>query len=176
MATQQPKHISVPRSFELGDITEWLKCFEICCKANGWYNAVKAVKLPMLLEGEALAVWLELTEEEQSDYSVTVSKLKTKLAPMGFSSLEAFHTQKLQPGEALSLFLQDLRQKLFHAMPDIDRPARDQLLLHQFLAGLPVSVSKQPQARGDVNKVDTALEQACLLMALEVRRNLLWSL
>jgi len=176
MATQQPKHISVPRSFELGDITEWLKCFEICCKANGWYNAVKAVKLPMLLEGEALAVWLELTEEEQSDYSVTVDKLKTKLAPMGFSSLEPFHTWKLQPGEALSLFLQDLRQKLFHTMPDIDGPARDQLFLHQFLAGLPVSVSKQLQARGDVNKVDTALEQACLLMALEVRRNLLWSL
>jgi len=74
----------------------------------------------------------------------------------------------LQPGEALSLFLQDLRQKLFHAMPDIDRPARDQLLLHQFLAGLPVSVSKQLRATGDVNKVDTALERARLLMALEV--------
>jgi len=88
MATQQPKHISVPRSFKSGDITEWLKRFEICCKANGWDNTVKAVKLPTLLEGEALAVWLELTEEEQSDYSVMVGKLKTKFAPMGFSSLE----------------------------------------------------------------------------------------
>jgi len=40
-------------------------------------------------------------------------------------------------------------------------------LLHQFLAGLPVSVSKQLRATDDVNKVDTALERARLLMALE---------
>ena len=87
---QQLKHISVPRPFESGNITEWLSRFEICAKANGWDAAVKAVKLPTLLEGEALAVWLDFTEEEQGDYSVTVDKLKRKLAPMGFSSLEAF--------------------------------------------------------------------------------------
>ena len=37
---------------------------------------MKAVKLPILLEGEALAIWLDLTEEQQGDYSVTVDKLK----------------------------------------------------------------------------------------------------
>ena len=73
--TQQPKHISVPRTFESGDIIEWLS----------WDTAVKAVKLLTLLEGEALAVWLDLTEEEQADYSVTVDKLRRKLAPSGFS-------------------------------------------------------------------------------------------
>jgi len=67
----------------------------------------KSSKASYTLRRLGAAVWLGLTEEEQSDYSVTVSKLKTKLAPMGFSSLEAFHTQKLQPGEALSLFLQE---------------------------------------------------------------------
>ena len=78
---QQLKHISVPRLFESGDITEWLSRFKICTKANGWDAAVKAVKLLTLLEGEALAVWLD--------------KLKRKLAPKGFSSLEAFHTLNL---------------------------------------------------------------------------------
>ena len=71
--------------FESGNIIEWLSCFEICAKANGWDTAVKAVKLLTLLEGEALAVWLDLTEEEQADYSVTVDKLRRKLAPSGFS-------------------------------------------------------------------------------------------
>ena len=80
---QQLKHISVPRPFESGNITEWLSRFEICAKANGWDAAVKAIKLPTLLEGEALAVWLDFTEEEQGDYSVTVDKLKRKLAPTG---------------------------------------------------------------------------------------------
>ena len=128
----------------------------------------KTVKLPTLLEGEALAVWLDFTKEEQGDYSVTVDKLKRKLAPTEFSSLEAFHTRKLQPGEALSLFLQDLKQKLQHAMPDVTGAAREQLLLHQFLAGLPVSISKQLRVAGDVTRVETALERARLLMALEV--------
>ena len=93
--TQQPKHISVSRLYESGNIIEWLSHFEICAKANGWGAAIKAVKLPTLLEAEAVAVWLDLTEEEQADYSVTVDKLRRKLAPPGFSLLEAFHIQKL---------------------------------------------------------------------------------
>ena len=71
--------------------------------------------LPTLLEGGVLTIWLDLTEQ-QGDYSVTVGKLKKKLSPSGFSSLD---TWKLQPGEALSPFVQDLKQKLQHAMPDI---------------------------------------------------------
>ena len=47
-----------------GDVNEWFKRFEICCKANGWTNATSALKLPTLLEGEALAIWLELSEEQ----------------------------------------------------------------------------------------------------------------
>ena len=43
-------------------------------------------------------------------------------------SLEAFHTRKLQPGKALSLFLQDLKQKLCHAMPCVTGAVREQLL------------------------------------------------
>ena len=59
-------HISVPKSFSSGDVSEWLRRFEICSKANKWNEETKALKLPTLLEGEALAVWLELSEEEQS--------------------------------------------------------------------------------------------------------------
>ena len=95
---QPAKHISVPQPFESGNVIEWLNRFDICAKANGWDAAVKPVKLPTLLEGEALAVWLDLTKEQQSDYSVMVDKLKSKLAPIGFSLLEAFYTRKLQPG------------------------------------------------------------------------------
>ena len=69
------------------------------------------MKQPTLLEGEALAVWLDLTKAQQGDYSVTVGELK-KHALSGFSSLEAFHAWKLQRDEALSLFVQNLNQKL----------------------------------------------------------------
>ena len=53
-------------------------------------------------------------------------------------------------------------------MPDVTGAAKEQLLLHQFLAGLPVSISKQLRAAGDVTRVETALERTRLLMALEV--------
>ena len=62
------KHISILKMFSSGDADEWFSCFEICCKANDWNAATKAAKLPTLLEGGALAVWLELTEEDKEDY------------------------------------------------------------------------------------------------------------
>ena len=52
-------------------------------------------------------------------------------------------------------------------MPDVTGAAREQLLLHQFVAGLPASVSKQLGAAGDVTRIEAALERACLLMVLE---------
>ena len=48
------KHISIPKPFCMGDISEWFLKFEICCKANNWNDKTKSVKLHTLLEGEAL--------------------------------------------------------------------------------------------------------------------------
>ena len=42
------KHISLPSAFAAGDPTE------ICCRANEWSDAVKALKLSTLLESEPL--------------------------------------------------------------------------------------------------------------------------
>ena len=58
------RHIGIPKPFSKGNIREWFLHFEICCRANGWNDEVKAFKLPTLLKGEALAVWLELSEKE----------------------------------------------------------------------------------------------------------------
>ena len=62
----EQRHISVQKPFSSGDVSEWLRRFEIRSKANKWNEETQALKLPTLLEGEALAVWLELSEEEQS--------------------------------------------------------------------------------------------------------------
>ena len=63
------------------------------------------------------------------------------MTPAEFVSLDEFHLCKMRPGEALSLFLHDLKRLLDQAMPKLEASAREQLLLHQFLAGLPESVS-----------------------------------
>ena len=52
-------------------------------------------------------------------------------------------------------------------MPDLPNEAREQLLLHQFLAGLPSAVSKQLCSSGDTRALDTTVERARLLMTIE---------
>ena len=58
---------------------KWLPQFEICARANMWDDTLKALTLPVLLEGKAFAVWLELSEAEQADYKVVKEKLIAKL-------------------------------------------------------------------------------------------------
>ena len=54
-------------------------------------DAKKALKLPTVLEGEALAVWVELTDDKQKDYAVTKKKMINAIMPMRFVSLTDFH-------------------------------------------------------------------------------------
>ena len=52
-------------------------------------------------------------------------------------------------------------------MPDADAPTCNQLLLHQFVRGLPAHIAKQLQATGEVSDLDRVLERAKLLMTIE---------
>ena len=135
------RHVSVPKPFANGDVNEWFKRYEICCKATGWNEGTIALMLPTLLEGEALAVWLELSEEQQQSYAIAKKELSIALMPMEFDSLDNLRRHTMRPGEALAVFVHDLKKLLKQAMPGLDVPAREQLLLHQFLAGIPESVS-----------------------------------
>jgi len=82
---------------------EWFQRYEICCRANAWDADKKALKLPTLLEGEALAVWLEMTADEQNDYDATKTKISDAIALMRFVSLDDFHKRLLLPGESLTV-------------------------------------------------------------------------
>ena len=161
------RHISVPKAFAGGDVCEWLTRFEICARANAWDDTRKALTLPTLLEGEALAVWLELSEAEQADYKVIKEKLIAKLRPAGFVLLDEFHARKLRPDESPSLFRHELKKLLERAMPGVDTATRDRLLIHQFLLGLPIGISRQLRATGETTKLDAVVNRARLLMTLE---------
>ena len=97
--------------------------------------------------------------EEKNNYETAKHKLTNKLTPALFVTLDEFYRRKLLPGEALSVFVHQklLKKKkkkkkklLLQAMPDLDTTTRDQLLLHQFVAGLPQAVSWQLRATGDL--------------------------
>ena len=161
------KHISVPKPLAEGDLTNWFLKYEICCVANEWGDELKAKKLPTLLEGEALAIWLELSTEQQASYDVAKAKITKAMAPVQFVSLDDLGARKLRPNEALSVFLHELRQMLKQAMPEAGEGTRKQLLLHQFVSGLPVNISKQLRATGALDDLDIVVERAKLLMTIE---------
>ena len=103
------QHISLPKTFSSGDVNEWFKRFDICSKANGWNSETKAKKLPTLLEGEALAIWMELSEDEQKDFDDAKKKIAERIVPEVFVTLDEFHKRRLLPGESLSLFVYELK-------------------------------------------------------------------
>ena len=104
------RHTSLPKPFASGDANEWFQRFDICSRANGWEDATKALKLPTLLEGEALASWMELTDEQQGSYEEAKKRLLETMMPIEFVSLDDFHHRKLPPGEALSVFVHDMKK------------------------------------------------------------------
>ena len=140
-------HVSIPKPFSSGDVVEWFQRFDLCSDANKWEEEVKAVKMPTLLEGEALAAWLDLAEETKKDYETAKKQLIDGLMPIAFTLLDKFYARKLLPGESLTVFSHDLRKLIVRAMPEIDSKARDQLLLHQFIACRTAVEGEQRAAR-----------------------------
>lgn len=165
MATTTP--ISVPKQFSEGNPIEWFQRFEICCNANGWGDETKAKRLPTLLEGEALAVWLELSEDEKKIYKDAKAKILERMGPVQFVSMDDFHRHQLLPNESLSVFVHELKRLLHQAMPEADATTRKQLLIHQFLTGIPVEVSKQLRAVGEIDDLDRLMQRTKLLMTLD---------
>ena len=60
----------------------------------------------------------------------------------------------MQPGEAVTMFSYNLKKKLQNqAMTKLNPAAREQLLLHKFLAGLPPSVSRLIRGTGEAREL-----------------------
>ena len=103
--TKAERHSSVPVIFSSGDVREWFLRFEICSQANKWSKKTMSLKLPMLLEGEALVAWVELSEDVEENYDATKQHLLTRLKPVEFVSLDRFHRRLLQPKESPTIYL-----------------------------------------------------------------------
>ena len=89
------------------------------------------------------------------------------MAPQSFVSLDDFHKRRLHPGEPITVYVHELKKHLDQAMPALDTGVRDQLLLHQFLAGIPCDISKPIRTASDVKTLDQATERARLLIAVD---------
>ena len=160
------KHVSLPKTFSGGDWNEWLLRFDICAEANGWKNDVRVVKLPTLLEGEALAVFTEIGENERKDYHKVTDALKGAFHPTEsqFSVLKQFEKRQLLPGESPRMFLHSLKRLLNAAMPELEDASKEKLLLHHFIAGLPEQCARQLRILPEIKTTADALRRAQLII------------
>ena len=69
---------------------ECFQWFDICCVLNDWENKTKAKKLPTLLKGKSLAVWLELMPDKQKDFEVARRNIISQMGCLQFVSLDDF--------------------------------------------------------------------------------------
>ena len=64
------------------------------------------MKLPTLLKGEALAVWLEWSENTKKEYKEAKKKIVEKVASQAFVSLDDFHKHTvIQASQFLSIHM-----------------------------------------------------------------------
>ena len=69
--------VALPELFSDGDITLWLRKFELCSMANGWKEDDMLKRLPTLLAGKVFAVYERLPEEKKDGYKKLVEALST---------------------------------------------------------------------------------------------------
>jgi hypothetical protein len=63
------------------------------------------------------------------------------------------------------MYVHNLKRLLDQAIPKLDKETCSDLVLHQFMAGLPTHISTQLQATVDTKKLDDTVERARLLMS-----------
>lgn len=161
------KHVSVPRVFSSGNFREWLTRFKICAKSNGWDDAVWHNKIATFLEGEALAVYLELTDAQRLKFDDITSSLDTNFHPAAqqFDMLSTFNLRVMLPNESPRVFLHHLKALLENS--GIDKVAHEKLLFFRFVSGLPLDISSQIKANSGIKTCEQALEAAQRLISLK---------
>lgn len=75
-----------------------------------WSDTAKLLKLPILIEGEALTVWFELSEKI-NNYSKASNH---KMMPQSFVLQDNFHKHTLHPGEPISVYVHELKFNCFY--------------------------------------------------------------
>ena len=79
------------------------------------------------------------------------------MAPQSFVSMSDFYKHRLHPSEPISVYVHELKKLLDQAMPELDKSAREQPLLHQFITEIIPHVSRAIRAAADVSSFDKAV-------------------
>lgn len=142
-----------------GGIVEWLEKLELLVKLRD----IKQVELvvPMFLEGSALAVYIELTEDQKKSYNSIKDALLKAFSVNPFQAYEQF-VRRAWRNEPVDVFMTDLRK-----LARVAGVTSNKLLLRAFVTGLPPNVSRELRATANIDDLalSSVVERARSLMS-----------
>lgn len=142
------------------EIETWLDKVELVAQLQ----EVKSLSafVPLFLDGAAFAVYQQFSPETKREYVALKKALLEAFAVNPFSAYEQFRCRKLKEGEAVDVYLADLRR-----LAGLFGGSSDQLLKCAFVVGLPSASSNQLRAFTNVAAIslNEVVEKARLLLA-----------
>lgn len=137
MASVKIEHVLKAFTGE-GDVVAWLTKIKLVAKLQKVSDL--ASFMPLYLEGDALALYLELTEAEQKDSDSIEAKLKAAFAESPFVAFAKL-SQKRWSGEQVDVFANDLRR--LGRLAGFKGDALETVVKLAFINGFPDYISSQ---------------------------------
>lgn len=144
-----------------GDVSAWITRVELVSKMT--QNTNLATLIPLHLDGGALAVYMEMTEEEKADGDKLKDKLLEVFGDGAFKSYGKLVTHRYD-GSSVDVYMNQL--KTFARIVGLKGDAQTIIVKHAFIRGMPESVSVSLQQIHDVKNVSlqVVIERARILM------------
>ena len=152
----------VLKTFDGADEVEsWLVKVELVARLRNIKD--EAALIPMFLEGDALAVYLQMSEADQKESTKIKERLREAFGEDGFTAYIKFQHKKWE-GEPIDVYITTLR-KLAKAA----KLEGEMIIKRAFIVGLPSSVSKELRSMENIEDIDSAelISKARALMAVE---------
>lgn len=119
-----------------GDFMMWLQKVKLVAKLNRIPDL--AVFLPLYLEGDAMAVYMELADDEQAEATTVVNRLTEAFTDSAFVAFAKL-TQKRWIGEQVDVYANELSR--LASLAGFKEQALEKIVKLRFVNGLPSNIS-----------------------------------
>lgn len=123
-----------------GDFLTWVRKVKLVAKLKKIPDL--AVFLPLYLEGDAMAVYMELSEDEQADEKSVISRLADAFTDSKFVAYAKLQ-QKRWVGESVDVYANELRR--LASLSGFKGQALETIVKLSFVNGLPSAISCELQ-------------------------------
>ena len=134
-----------------GDVVAWIKKVELVAKLQKIEDV--ATVIPLFLEGDALALYLEMNERDQEDADKIRNKLKKAFAEGPFEAYEKLKRVRWT-GESVDVYANKIRRLV--ELAGYKLSGVEQTAKLAFITGFPEEISKRLQQITGVEKMDVS--------------------